>query len=124
MPTLLERGLSMAARALPAAAGGRSIYQRGEARVWISATRGQTEFQVESADGVRIVSTDRDFIFDARSLVIGGSLATPARGDRVTVVGEDRTDEQVFEVLAPGGAQPYRLCDPEGVMIRVHGTRM
>ena len=122
--TLLERGLSFAARAIPNAAGGEIIYIRGNARVWIFATWGRTEFQVETGDGVSVEYSDRDFIVKAANLTIDGTIATPTRGDRIEVVNEDRTDKQVFEVLAPGGAQPYRLCDSEGVMVRIHSKRL
>ena len=124
MTTLLERGLSMAARVLPAAAGGEIVYQRGEDRVWLNATWGRTEFQVDTSDGVQIEYSDRDFIVAAADLVLSGIRITPQRGDRITLVGEDQTDKQVFEVLAPGSAQPYRLCDPEGVMLRLYGKRI
>ena len=70
MTTLLERGLSMAARVLPAAAGGEIVYQRGEDRVWLDATWGRTEFQVDTADGVQIEYSDRDFIVAAADLVL------------------------------------------------------
>jgi hypothetical protein len=124
MSTLLERGMDMIARAAPKVAGGRIIYQRGDSRVWIDATWGRTEFQTDTADGVRIEHSDRDFIFASAALVLGGVLATPARGDRITLVFENQTDGDVFEVLAPSGAQPYRLCDPEGVMMRVYGKKI
>lgn len=114
----------MAARVLPAAAGGEIVYQRGEDRVWLEATWGRTEFQVDTADGVQIEYSDRDFIVAAADLVLSGIRITPQRGDRITLVGEDQTDKQVFEVLAPGSAQPYRLCDPEGVMLRLYGKRI
>jgi len=125
MTTLLERGMAMLSRSAPKVAGGIIIYQRDEQRVWINATWGRTEFSIETGDGgVRLETSDRDFIFAADELPLGGILANPQRGDRVTVVNEQHIDEEVYEVLAPGGAQVYRLCDPEGVMIRVHGKRL
>jgi hypothetical protein len=124
MSTLMERGLDMLARALPETAGGRILYQRGEERIWIEAAFGRSEFQVESADGVRIEHSDRDFIFPAEALILAGTPATPQRGDRISVVRENRLDLQVFEVLAPGGEQVYRQCDSQGIMIRVHTKRV
>jgi len=114
----------MLSSTLPTAAGGEVIYQRGDDRVWINATWGRTEFQIEDSDGVRIEHSDRDFIFAATALILGGTLATPQRGDRVTIVREEHGDQQVFEVLAPGGSQVYRTCDPEGHVLRVHSKRM
>jgi hypothetical protein len=81
---------------------------------------------VEDNGSVRLERTDRDFIFPAESLILGGSLATPQRGDWITIVADvadGEIDGQVFEVLAPGGAQPYQLSDTVGTVIRVHTKR-
>ena len=123
MSTLMERGMKMLASAAPKVAGGQIIYQRGDSRVWIDATFGQTEFQIDEENGVRIEHSDRDFIFAADALILSGSLATPQRGDRITVVAEEHGDGQVFEVLAPSGSQVYRLVNPEGHVLRVHTKR-
>jgi len=123
MSTLMERAVTMAARAMPAAAGGDIVYQRGgELSGEIAATFGKTEFQVESAEGVRIEHTDRDFIFLMANLVVGGVLILPEKGDLITILGGPAGE--VFEVLAPGGAQVYRACDPAGVLIRVHTKKV
>lgn len=125
MNTLLERGLSMLARTAPKAAGGRIIYSRGDDAVWLDATWGRTEFNVDAGDGsVRVEHSDRDFIVDADCLILGGQLAKPQRGDRITVVNEERGDQDVYEVLAPSGEAVYRPCDSEGRMIRVHGKKL
>ena len=123
MSTLMVRALSLAARALPAAAGGPIQYDGEGDTVWMDAAFGRSEFQVESSDGMRLEYTDRDFIFPADRLILNGELATPKRGHRITII-KTRGDTEVFEVLAPGGAQVYRLCDPEGYMIRVHTKRL
>ena len=114
----------MLSRSAPAAAGGTINYQRGESRVWLKATWGATEFEVTTSGETRIEHSDRDFIFSANDLILNGSRATPQRGDRVIVVMEDPRDNETFEVLAPAGIQPYRTCDPEGHLIRVHGKRI
>lgn len=124
MSTLLERGLKMLSRSTPGVAGGRIIYQRGTDQIWMEATFGRSEFNVETTEAVWIESSDRDFIVDAESLILGGKRATPQRGDRITVVEEEHGDRQVFEVLAPAGAQVYRLCDPQGNLIRIHTKRL
>jgi len=124
MTTLMERGMSMLGREIPKVAGGQIVYQRGESRVWIDAAFGVTEFQVEDSGGVRIEHSDRDFIFAMAGLILDGTIATPQRGDRITIVEDGGVDGQVFEVLAPGGAQVYRLCDAFGQMIRVHTKKL
>jgi hypothetical protein len=102
MTTLAQRGLAMAARTMGRAAGGDITYARAEREVWIEeAVFGRTEFQAEK-------------------LILDGERATPLRGDLITVAEPIRDSKEVFEVLAPGGAQPYRYADPYGVLIRVH----
>lgn len=116
--TLLERGIDMASRLLPAAAGGEITYAHGAITVKIDAAFGSSEFATSIADGVLVEHSDRDFIFPAADLVLSGVVATPTRGDRITV------GTEVFEVMAPGGAQVYRPCDPQGAMIRVHTKKL
>jgi len=113
--------MAMLGRVAPGAAGGDVIYSRGDNQVLLSVTFGRTEFEVETAGVVTVQTSDRDFIFPAAELILDGAIATPLRGDLVTVITEQGTVGDVFEVLAPGGATPYRKMDPEGTMLRVHG---
>lgn len=123
MSSLIERALGLAARTLPAVAGGPIFYEGEGDTVWMDAAFGRSQFQVETAEGIQIEYTDRDFLFSADRLILNGELATPKRGHRIGVI-EKRGDGQMFEVLAPGGAQVYRFCDPQGYMIRVHTKRL
>jgi hypothetical protein len=116
--------MSMLGRLGPKAAGGWIIYRRGAAQVWVEATWGRTEFQVETNGDVRIQHSDRDAIVAWDLLIIDGIRAIPQRGDQFTVVLEDHGDNEVFEVLAPGGSEPWAKCDPEGRMIRIHGKKL
>lgn len=118
MSTLLERGIRMAARALPESAGGAVTLSRGATTgATPNAAFGQTQFQVEVNGSVRVETSDRDFIIAAADYVIG-SATTPARGDRIT------SGSEVYEVLAPGGADVYRKCDPQGIVLRIHTKRL
>ena len=123
MPTLQERGLRVLARKLPEVAGGKILYRRGDNSVWIDATWGRMEFQVESADGVRLEHTDRDFLFAVGELILGGNLATPERGDRIQIKGGS-----VYEVLPLDGEKCYTTAGPDGagndMQSRVHGKRI
>lgn len=124
MSTLFERGMSMIGRLAPAAAGGVVTYRRGDDAVEIpGCVFGKTEFQAYKAQEVVIEHTDRDFIFCWRMLVLGGQVATPARGDRITT-----DDESVYEVLPVDGEKCYRTSGPDSsgrdVLIRVHGKKL
>jgi len=124
MPPLLDKVLQAAQRASSRVHGGQIIYERGAETVWITATFGRSEFQVEAADTVRIEHTDRDFIFPAEALILGGRLAAPQQGDRITVVEQEHGDGQLFEVLPADGKQCFRQCDPTGHLIRVYTKRV
>lgn len=113
MSDLLQSGLAWLAAQVAAAASQPIVYQRGAHQAPIAATFGHSEFPVETSEGTRIEHTDRDFLFAAESLVLGGVRATPQKGDRITVAGE------TFEVLPVNGQQCYRNSDPYGVMLRV-----
>lgn len=122
--TLSERALSFLSRAAADTAGGQIIYQRANSRVWIDAAFGVAEPQIDDSTGSRIEHSDRDFIFPSAELTIDGTIATPQRGDRITIVQDGRVDGEVFEVLAPAGMQVYRLSDPTGINIRVHTKKL
>lgn len=123
MSTILQRGMNLLASAAASAAGGQIVYTRGASTVTLLATFGRTEFQVEDANGIRIEMSDRDFIVASEYLLFSLVRVIPQRGDKITVINAGSEATEYFEVLAPGGAQPYRLCDPEGYMIRIHCKR-
>lgn len=123
MASLMDRGMSLIGRALPRAAGGHIVYQRGDARVSISAAFGRTAFQIEDSSGMRIVNSDRDFIVQRDTLVLNGAIATPQRGDRITLVDPLGRFGDVFEVLAPTGVDVYTE-DPTGTLYRIHGKKI
>jgi len=117
--TLTERGLVLAARALPAAAGGLITYARGAASCQIAATFGRTAFEVATASEVRIEHSDRDFNFPAAALVLDDVQSEPEKGDRITAAAGG-----VYEVLAPGREPVWEPCDPAGTLIRVHAKKV
>ena len=123
MSTLMERGMSLIGRALPKAAGGEIQYSRGDDRITIAAAFGRTEFQVEDSNGVRLVHSDRDFIVQRDLLTLGGAIANPQRGDRITMIDPLGRFGDVFEVLAPGGSDVYSE-EPTGTLYRIHGKKI
>ena len=123
MSTLMERGLNLLIRALPATAGAKIDYQRGEDRVSVSAGFGRTEFQVEDSGGMRLVHSDRDFLIATAELILGGQRAIPQRGDRITLVDPLGRFGDVFEVLAPAGADMYSE-DATGTLLRIHAKKL
>lgn len=113
MSALFAAAIAAAQRAQAHVLGGPIVYARGEASVEISATFGRSEFVVESSGSVRTEHTDRDFLFLAAALILGGAVTTPRKGDRITVGSE------VFEALPVDGQQCFRPSDSQGLRIRV-----
>jgi hypothetical protein len=109
----------MLSRMGPAAAGGTITYARGADSVSIEATYGRSEFTSERDGVVTVEMNDRDFIVTLDDLILGGVVATPQRGDRIT-----DAEGHIFEVLALAGAQVYRTSDAEGTRVRVHTKRI
>ena len=119
MTDLLKQGAAWLAGQLAAHAAQSVTYGRGEDSCVLAATFGRTEFQVaDDYDGLRTEHSDRDFLVRACDLMLGGDLALPQRGDWIRC-----EDGSVYEVMAPGGEQPYRL-DPHGVQLRIHTKRV
>lgn len=121
--TLLQDGLDFAADSLPQVAGGKVRYGRGDDGVILSAAFGRTDFQIEDAEGMRLVRSDRDFLLRRDKLLLGGVFATPTRGDQVTLIDPLGRFGDVFEVVAPAGFDVY-AADATGTMLRIHAKKL
>ena len=97
--------------------GNTVTYSRGGVSVAIAATVGNTEWEIDTGETVRVESNMKDFIVTASHLVLSGEVVQPKRGDRITAGGV------VWEVMAPGDMQPYRL-DNTGQQMRIHTRRV
>jgi len=93
-------------------------YRRGEASAEVTATVGQTVFEVEDEYGVVMQSQTRDYLIAAADLVLAGQRIEPQEGDRI----EERRDgkTRIYEVMAPGGEPAWRPSDPAGQILRIH----
>src|SRR5262245_54239825 len=60
-----------------------------------------------------------DWLFLADDLRLQGVAALPRRGDTITEEGTGGK-RWVWEVRAPDGEQPYRVCDTKEKHLRVH----
>ena len=119
MDDRLQRGVNRLASRLREHAGRLVVYRRGTQSVVLPATVGRTLLKLTDEYGAtRVEWTDRDYLFRAADLVLGGSLATPQRGDVV----EDGAER--YEVAAPQGEAPWRYSDPRGLIYRVHVKRV
>ncbi len=121
MTDLLQTGASWLGTKLAAYASHEVTYVRDASEVTISASFGRTELEVDTGYETRVLHTDRDFIFAAASLVLGGATTLPRVGDQIKeTVGDDT---HIYEVMTPEGQeQPYRYCDQNRVLLRVHTT--
>jgi hypothetical protein len=121
MTDMLQTGASWLGTKLAAYASHEVTYVRDASEVTLSASFGRTELEVDTGYETRMLHTDRDFIFAAATLILGGSTTLPQAGDQIKeTVGNDT---YTYEVMTPEGQeQPYRYCDANRVLLRVHTT--
>jgi hypothetical protein len=123
MTDLLETGAAWLAERLAAHASHVVSYVRGAERLTLSATFGRTPMEVADGYGsIRIDYTGRDFLVRSENLVLGGTYAEPLRGDRIEELVGDKT--HVYEVMAQDNEQPFRYCDPNRKLMRIHTKRI
>ena len=120
MPSLMERGLNLAAARLQTAAGGGIVYQFQQYTLTLSAAFGRTEYQIDNGHDVKLLHTDRDFLVSRSDLTVGGAEIEPQPGHRIT----DAATGEVFEAMPLGSDPCYRPCDPFGTMIRIHTKKV
>ncbi len=93
-------------------------YQRGDSFVEVSATIGQTEFEIAGEYGVVEKAEARDYLILVADLVLDGQTTLPQRGDQIREAQGATTF--VYEVMAPGGESPWRYSDPYRKTLRIH----
>ncbi len=93
-------------------------YVRGTDAVELSATLGQTTYEIADEYGATVEAKAADFLVSAANLVLGGTKALPEPGDQIRVTAGDQL--QVFEVMDLGGAGHWRPSDPYGHTLRIH----
>jgi len=117
--------LAVVQRAAAATCGCDILYQRAAESVAISdVTYGRSEVTVELAEEVRVEFTDRDFIVQASLLILNSLAVIPQRGDRILELDSEGETVATYEVLAPGGMRPYRYCDPQQTLLRIHTKKL
>ena len=85
----------------------------------IGATIGSTTFEIDNGYGAVERFISRDFLITTSDLVLGGVVAEPQPGDRITETTPAGT--LVYELMSAGGKEPcWRWSDPYRNTIRVH----
>jgi hypothetical protein len=97
------------------------VYTRpGVGSVTITGWLGQSRLKLgDPAKGFRIVWTDRDFLFPAAALVLGGSQTEPIAGDIIAVT-PGKVGEGYFPASYGSGEPLFRYSDPQETIMRVH----
>ena len=121
MGNMLTIGVQWLSEQLKAHASHEVTYVRGVQRLPLSATIGQTAFEIDELGGIRVEHSDRDYIVTAADLVIDGRVVEPDRGD--TIEESVGSETHVYEVMAPGSIQPYKL-DATGTLLRIHAKKV
>ncbi len=118
MTNMMKAGAQLRNRAFKTNMSVAITYTRGANSVSLSATPGQTVFEVTEPDGAMVERQTRDFIFPAADLVIAGSVVLPEVGDVITET--DGSTTYVHEVRAPASERCYKFGDDCRVTLRVH----
>ena len=104
--------------ALRGAMGIPVTYTRGGDSVQVTATPGQTSFEIDDGSGLLIESSASDWIIAVDALILAGVKATPKRGDRITRTLNGKT--LIYEIMGFGGEKAARTSDNHGHAWRVH----
>ena len=96
------------------------VYERGADSVSVSATIGETIFQIDDGAGALLRVESRDYLILAADLILGGSPVIPERSDRIRETDAVSGQTYVYEVMAPGGEPHWRWSDPYRRTLRIH----
>jgi hypothetical protein len=118
MADLLERGAAWLGGMLQRHAARPVVYRRGSESLALSATIGQTTFELEDGVGGIEKFVSRDFLVPTAALVLGGSPTDPQAGDQIEETQGIVTF--VHEVMAPGQKPCWRYSDPYRNTLRIH----
>lgn len=125
MANLLQRGLDYLVRTMESAAAvdGGVTYTRSSETVSLTAWVGRTVFRRNTQERAAIIFGERDYLFQAADLVLGGTVTVPRKGDRITETVNGQS--LVFEVMPPESDEPvWRFSDQLRTVIRVHCKRV
>ena len=118
MADMLEQGAAWLDRMRVKHASRSVTYVRGAETVELSATLGQTTYEVADEFGTTVEAKATDFLISAVEIVLADAVALPEPGDQVRVTVGDEV--HVFEVMNLGGAGHWRPSDPYGHTLRIH----
>ena len=118
MANLLAAGAAYLAAQLKASAAVTVTYSDGVNSVEISATPGNTPYDVMDRNGVLTQKEARDFIVTAADLVLNSQTVLPQSGHTITETVGSAT--HTYVVLRIPGANEYRYVDQTRQLLRIH----
>ena len=119
MADLLEQASVWLGRMRASHMGRKVTYRRGQQSVEVTATVGQTTFEVINDSGFAELVHSRDYLIAADTLVISGTAVIPKPGDRIEELLNGQT--LVHDVMSPDQGKPcWRYSDPYRRTMRIH----
>ncbi len=103
-------------------AAGVVCYVRGGQSADVSATVGNTTFEVDDGYGVLVRHESRDYLVLAADLKFAETPTLPQRGDLVRETQGGTVF--VYEVTAPGNEPCWRYSDPYRKTLRIHSKQV
>ena len=111
--------LQLAEQMVPKLVPRRTVrYQRGVLWVEFEVTVGRSIVNWHDDYGMRHRAEQRDYIFEAALLILGGSVVEPADGDEIVDTAEGAT--RTYVVASAAGEVGWRYTDRYHTMLRVH----
>lgn len=124
MANMLEDGAGFLADELIKHGSASVVVQAGGLEATVKAVKGRTELEApDGMGGVRIITTERDYLIKRADLVLAGIVTAPQRGWRIReTVG---SDVEVYEALAPAdGKECWDWADEYRKVLRIHVKRV
>lgn len=118
---MFQRGQRHLNRRLLARGSVLIAYARGSTGATnIRAVVGQFTFRVSDGYGVTTYSRSRDYLVDGPEFLT--LFGEPQAGD--TIIEQIGESVQTYEVMAPGGEQPWRWSDQGQQTLRIHTSKV
>lgn len=119
MSDRLKTGLARLAVRRNETMTGLVTYRRGAHSVEVSATIGETVFNIVVDYGAQVRVVRRDYLISTADLILDSEAVLPEPGDRIDETDGDTTF--LHEVMGPGGAEPcWRYSGGYRGTLRVH----
>ena len=124
MGDIIERAAGMLPKVLKRVNSRRVKYSRGDNYVYLQATVASTVISYETEHGFRARVQTRDYLIEAKDLIIAGSQVEPRVGDQIVDTNDLKDTSVTYEVMGEATEEAWRYTDRYKNMLRVHSKNI